>query len=319
MKKVYTFIMAAILIAQILGCKKDIKTIAVIKYTNHPALNELEDSFLHYFDSLKASLPSFKNIKIEVFNANGNPQTAKELAEITTRSETKAIVAIATPAAQAVIRTKSNIPLFYGAVADPLGAGILPSNRATGIQNAGPSIIRRAICVIHEAFPKVKRIGTLYNPGEQNSVYVQKLISQFADSLKIVVISRTILDPTQISSLCEDLTSQVDLIYSANDNTVNAGVSTLVSICDNKKIPFVIGDLSTLSKGPCMAIGLEYKDLGISLGKQVQRFFQGESVTNIKPEGPPLPKVWINLKKINALGRNIEFNQNVKTDKIINQ
>lgn len=307
-------IISALIIFLLTSCEKEHITIAVIKFTNHPALNEFEDGFLSYMDSMKKNSGIYNNINIEVYNANGNPQKAKELAEISTRKDTKLIVAIATPAAQAVTRTQSNIPLFYGAVADPIGAGIIPSNRATGIQNSGPTIIRKALCFITEFFPKATRLGTLYNPGEQNSVYVQKLIKYYADSLKLKLIQRTILDPTQLSSITEDLTSQVDVIYSANDNTVNAGVATVVSICNSTKTPFIIGDLSTLQNGPMISIGLEYRELGASLARLVNRYLQGEPIKSLPPLGPPEPKIWINIERVKAYGLKIPDKLSIKID-----
>lgn len=307
----------------IVGCERKpknttvIQNIAVIKFVTHPALDELENGFLNYLESSKKSNLKLANLNIERYNANRNPQRAKELAEIASRSDVQLIVAIATPAAQAVSRTPTKIPLLYGAVADPKGAGIIPSDRATGIQNAGPSIIQKAITVIHAFFPTVRRIGTIYNPAEQNSVYVQKLIKQFSDSLNLELIQRTVTDPTQLSSMTEDLASSVDLIYSANDNTVNAGVATVVSVCNAKKKPFVIGDLSTLSKGPLMAVGLEYRSMGTELAKMAEQILLGKPLSEFPPRDPPEPEVWINNDTLAKLGLTIPPNLVPSIDKTI--
>jgi len=307
----------------IVGCERksqnnaEIKNVVVIKFVTHPALDELENGFLDYLESSKKTNPNLANLKIEQYNANGNPQRAKELAEIASRSDVQLIVAIATPAAQAVSRTPSEIPLLYGAVADPKGAGIIPSNRATGIQNAGPNIIQKAIKVIHDFFPSFKRIGTIYNPAEQNSVYVQNLIKQFSDSLGLELVQRTVTDPTQLSSVTEDLTSNVDLIYSANDNTVNSGIATVVSVCKAKKIPFVIGDLSSLSKGPLMAIGLEYKSMGIQLGEMAEQILLGKPLSELPPQEPPDPNVWVNSDTLTKLSLTIPPDVTPEIDKII--
>lgn len=303
----------AVMFLAIAGCNpepKNTTNIIIIKFVTHPALDELENGFLDYLETLKDNHPELANLNIERYNANGNPQRAKELAEIASRKDVQLIVAIATPAAQAVSRTPTKIPLLYGAVADPKGAGIIPSDRATGIQNAGPGIIRKAIEVIHTSFPSVKRIGTIYNPAEQNSVYVQKYIKQFSDSFDIKLIQRTVTDPTQLSSMTDDLTSSVDLIYSANDNTVNTGIASVVSVCNAKKIPFVIGDLSTLSNGPLMAIGLEYKSMGMELGKMAEQILLGEPLSKLPPRSAPEPKVWVNQVSLTALGLKIPADAN---------
>ena len=75
------------------------------------------------------------------------------------RSNHSVLVAIATPAAQALVRTPGETPIVYAAVADPQGAGVLPSDRATGIQNAGPHIIEAAIAFMD--VPNRSRIAIL--------------------------------------------------------------------------------------------------------------------------------------------------------------
>ena len=298
-------------------CSRQPNNIAVIKFATHPALDEFESGFLDYLAAAKMHNTRLATINIEKYNANGNPQRAKELAEIASRSDVQLIVAIATPAAQAVCRTPTNIPLLYGAVADPNGAGIIPSDRATGIQNAGPNIIWRAVRIIHLLFPNARRIGTMYNPGEQNSVYVQGLIKQVCDSLRIDLIQRTITDPSQLSSMTEDLASSVDLIYSANDNSVNAGVASVVSVCNATRKPFIIGDLSTLYKGPLIAIGLEYRSMGAQLAMMAEQILLGRPLSEIPPEGSPDPKVWLNRNTLTSLGITLSREGVSKIDSIL--
>jgi len=143
---------------------KSTKTkIAILKYATHPALDELETEFTIHLDSLLSTVDSLKYISMEKYNANGNPQTAKSIAESFNYKDIKMILTIGTPSAIAVSKTQSTLPYVYGAVADPYGAGIIPSDRATGIQNAGENIIVQALTFIKAAFPEIKKIGSIYN------------------------------------------------------------------------------------------------------------------------------------------------------------
>src|ERR1039458_5901701 len=185
--------------------------IVILKYTTHPALDELEKSFIERLNSNVKGNPALANIEIEQYNAGGNQQRAMEYARIATDPKVKLILAIGTPAAQAVSKTDSSIPLLYGAVANPKDAGLIPSARATGIQNASPQVIEQAVAFIHTMFPKATRIGTLYNPSEQNSVGVQKFIQASCDARNLQLIQVTVNDPSQIFSRAEYLASQVDV------------------------------------------------------------------------------------------------------------
>ena len=289
------------------GCHRESekRVVSIIKFVPHPALDEMEIGFTDVVEDAIRTNPALKNFQIEHTNANRNPQRAKELAEIATRSDVKLIFAIATPAAQAVSKIPSEIPLLYGAVADPMSAGIIPSKRATGIKNVGPAIVRAAVEFILKFAPHTKVIGTLYNPGEQNSVYVQDILVKICNEHGVKLVQQPVYDTSQVASMAEDLTNQADVIYSANDNTVNAAIASVVAVAKAKRKPFFIGDLSSLKEGAVAAIGLEYKSMGRSLGEMAIKILSGIPISQIEPQEPPTPEIWLNSKVLNDLNLTI--------------
>ncbi len=278
------------------GCGKvdsnKYKKVAILKFTTHPALDELEKGFSQKLQNL------FKNkndsVIIEYYNADGRVQNAKSIAGSLNISKPDIIFVIGTPAAIQLVNTPSNIPIIYGAVADPIGAKIIPSDRVTGIQNAGENIIVKALSFIRIAFPNAKTIGTIYNPSEQNSKYVQTFMEKNSSNYGFKFIQVPITEISQITSSIEYLSNQVDVIYSANDNTVNSGIGSVTTICEKKNIPFVIGDLSTLSKGPLFAIGLEYLSMGFDLADITFKILNGAKITDFPPREAPNPQIWMN-------------------------
>jgi putative ABC transport system substrate-binding protein len=283
----------------LLGCdakKIEKEQIAILKYATHPALDEMETAYAAELTSLLNSDENLsKRYEIVKFNANGNKQTAKVIAEAFNYKKIRLIMTIGTPAATAVAKTKSDIPFVYGAVADPTGAGIL-SERSTGIQNAGENVVVQSLRFIKAAFPSAKTIGTLYNPNEQNSVFVQNFLKENAVTMGFKLKQVSIDGTGQLAGLTDALTSQVDVIYSANDNTVNAGVAAVVSVCNKKLKPFVIGDLSTLSKGPLFAVGLEYSGMGKDLAQITFQVLKGKKITEFPPLPAPTGQIWVNDK-----------------------
>ncbi len=276
--------------------------IAILKYATHPALDEMENA---YYENLSKSLSSDKQLsekyEINKYNANGNRVTAKTIAESFGFKKVKLIFTIGTPAAQAVANTKSEIPFIYGAVADPQGAGVI-TPRSTGIQNAGESIVIQSLEFIHAAFPKAKVIGTIYNPSEQNSVYVQGFIKSNTEKMGLKLKQVSTAGTAELATLADALTNEVDVVYSANDNTVNAGITSIVAVCNKKKKPFVIGDLSTLSKGPLFAVGLEYSGMGKELANTTFQILSGKPISNFPPQSVPKGKIWVNNQTKKLLG-----------------
>lgn len=285
--------------------------IIILKYATHPALDELEDNFVR---SLKSHLP---NVLIEKLNANGNPVSAKQLAESATRADVNLIVALATPATQAVARTPSEIPLLYAAVADPEGAHVV-LDRSTGIQNAGANIVKKALQTIKMLYPDAKKIGTIYNPTEQNSIYVQNLIKQQCDQMKLSLVQRTVSDPTQFQETVEQLRPQIDVLYCANDNLVNKGALTIAMTAQALKLPFVIGELSAVSKGAVAGVGVEYSSMGIHLGEMAVKILMRKPNEPLPQREPPAdPQLWLNMSAAKQIGLEVSEQISKVADKII--
>lgn len=284
------------------------RTVAIIKFVTHPALDETESGVTEAIKAAQQSNPELSNVRLEYYTADGNPQLAKQLAETVSRSDVVLIIAIATPAAQAVARTPSKIPMLYAAVADPEGSGILASGRASGIRNVGENIIDRAVSFIRTAFPTAKRIGTIFNPSEQNSVYVQSLLKSSASKYQFELVQTEVTDKTQVASATEDLAKRVDVLYSANDNTVNATIASVVNVTKATKTPFILGDLSTLKAGAFAAVGLEYAAMGRDVGGMAVALLKGAPLASIPPRNAPDPQIWVNQKTVTLLGITLDPN-----------
>jgi putative ABC transport system substrate-binding protein len=88
-----------------------------------------------------------------------------------------AIVAIATPSAQAVIASTKTVPVVFSAVTDPVAAKLVPSwepskNNVTGVSDL--LALDKQMDLVKQVVPNAKRIGMVYNPGEANSAVVVK-------------------------------------------------------------------------------------------------------------------------------------------------
>ena len=98
----------------------DTKSVAVTAIVEHPALDAVRDGVR---DELKAAgFEAGKTLKFEYQSAQGNTGTAAQIARKYVGDRPDAIVAIATPSAQAVVAATKTIPVVYSAVTDPVAA-----------------------------------------------------------------------------------------------------------------------------------------------------------------------------------------------------
>ena len=99
------------------------KTVAVTAIVEHPALDAARDGVK---DELKAAgFESGKGFKFEYQSAQGNSGTAAQIARKYVGDKPDAIVAIATPSAQAVVAATKDVPVVFSAVTDPVAAKLI--------------------------------------------------------------------------------------------------------------------------------------------------------------------------------------------------
>ena len=100
----------------------DAKKIGVLQYVQHPALDKANEGFV------AALKEAGMNVDIEQENAGGEQSAAQTIANKLVNDKKDLILAIATPAAQAVAGATSDIPVVITAVTDPAESGLVDSN-----------------------------------------------------------------------------------------------------------------------------------------------------------------------------------------------
>ncbi len=104
-----------------------------------------------------------QNIQIEQYFAEGRQDRVDALADQIARESFDVIVAFATPAAHAVKRATTRIPIVFGS-ADPLGTGLVtnlarPGGNLTGVSSMLADIEGKRLALLRELMPNVERVA----------------------------------------------------------------------------------------------------------------------------------------------------------------
>src|SRR5262245_49926098 len=111
-----------------------------------------------------------QNIVIEYRSADGRierfPQLANELASL----NLDLILANNTPAARAVQRATSTIPIVVPVMGDSVADGLVaslaqPGGNITGLTFLGPELASKRLGLLNQALPNASRVGALWHPG----------------------------------------------------------------------------------------------------------------------------------------------------------
>ena len=263
----------------------DQKSVAVTAIVEHPALDAVRDGVQA---ALKAEgFEEGKNLKWQYQSAQGNTGTAAQIARKFVGDKPDAIVAIATPSAQAVVAATKTVPVVFSAVTDPVAAKLVPSwepskNNVTGVSDL--LALDKQMELVKKVVPNAKRVGMVYNPGEANSVVVVKELRALLPKLGMTLVEAAAPRSVDVGSAARSLVGKADVIYTNTDNNVVSAYEALVKVGQESKLPLVASDTDSVARGAVAALGINYRDLGEQTGRMVARILSGEKPGAIKTE-----------------------------------
>ena len=271
------------------------KSVAVTAIVEHPALDAVRDGVQAALND--AGFEAGKNLKWQYQSAQGNTGTAAQIARKFIGDKPDAIVAIATPSAQAVIASTKNVPVVFSAVTDPVAAKLVPSWEASKTNVTGVSdmlALKQQMDLVKQVVPGAKRVGMVYNPGEANSVVVVKELQKLLPTLGMTLVEAAAPRSVDVGSAARSLIGKVDVIYTNTDNNVVSAYEALVKVGQESKIPLVASDTDSVKRGAIAALGINYRDLGEQTGRMVVRILKGEKPGDIKPESSTKVELFVN-------------------------
>lgn len=199
--------------------------IGVVQLVDHEALN---DSVRGITDGLKARGLAGS---LDLQNAHGDQSTLKTIGDRFVHKDAKLIFAVATPAVQAMARATKTIPIVGAAVTSYTAAKVIASNEhpggnVTGVSNIGP--VAAQLDLFMKLVPNAKRVGTIYNAGEINSVVQIELLRAAAKARGIELEEATVTNLTDLQSAVVSMSKKVDGFVFPTDNVVVAGMAVVL-------------------------------------------------------------------------------------------
>ena len=245
MKKSVLVLLALAVVALATGCTKknavsasaseakDSKLkIGIIQLVEHPALDAAYKGFV---DGLAdAGYKDGENIAIDYQNAQGEQANCVTIANKLVNDKDDLILAIATPAAQAVAQLTKDIPILITAVTDPESAKLVetnahPGNNVTGTSDLTP--VSAQIDLLKRIVPNAKTVGLMFCSSEQNSVFQIGLAKAACERSGLKYVEGSVSNSNEIQQVTQSLVGKVDAIYIPTDNMLAAGMPLEFRCC----------------------------------------------------------------------------------------
>jgi len=267
------------------GGGKKVFKIGVLQLVTHDALDAAYEGFVDGLE--EAGLVEDEDFTIDYQNAQGEKANCQTIAAKFVNDNVDLVLAIATPAAQAMASESSEIPILVTAVTDPADAKLVESNEKSGTNVAGTSDltpVKEQMELLTEILPEAETVAVLYNSSESNSVFQVNLAKEAAEELGLSIIDASVSQSSEIQSVVESLVGKVQAIYSPTDNMIASGMATVSMITQEAGIPVIVGEEGMLSNGGLATYGVNYYDLGKLTSSQAVEIIK----ENRKPADMPI-------------------------------
>lgn len=248
--------------------------IGVSQYVTHPSLDEATKGFKQAIED--------SGLKVEYVdqNAQGDPNNAATIAQNLVADKVDLIFANATPSAIAAAKETKDIPIIFTSVTDPISAKLVesmenPGGNVTGTIDNHPDAIPNTIKFLNEQ-TDYKKIGIVYNAGEENSVSQINSVKEAAKGTDLEIVEATVSNTSEVKQAAESLIGRVDAFYVFTDNTVVSALESVIDVANSKKIPLFVGEPDSVQRGGFAAFGISYYDIGYKAGEMAVQILKGE-------------------------------------------
>lgn len=285
--------------------------VGITQIVEHPSLDAATEGFK------TALTDAGLNVEFVEENAQNDQSMNMTIAQNLVNEGVDLIFANSTPSAQAVKGATSDIPIIFTSVTDAVGSELIdsmetPGGNVTGTVDLHPDTIANTVAFLKDELG-AKKVGTVYNTGEQNSVAQIEQVKGLLDEAGIELVEAAVSTSAEVKQATESLIGKVDSLYIITDNTVVSALESVIDVANANQLPLMVGELDSVERGGLAAYGFEYYDIGYEAGEMAVKILNGEATASEIPAAYPANlKLLINKGTAESLGLEIKDSWNAE-------
>lgn len=278
-------------------------------FNEHTATTEARRGIL---DELAAQ--GFKDgstMVLQVQSAQGDFVTQRQIAQKFVGESPDLIIAISTPTAQAMAAATNKLPVVFCTVTDPVAAKVVnsleaPGRNLTGAANMPP--FADLLELVKRIQPDVKRVGTIYNPGEANSVAQIAALKKAAEAQGLALVEATALQGPDVLTSARNLAGRADAILLTQDILSTTNLASVVKVGQDAKLPVYTSDVTTVPLGVVASTGVDLYRLGRVAGGMAAKVLEGANPATMPVQSLKATQIVVNPAAAAKMGVRIPEN-----------
>ena len=249
-----------------------------------------------------------RNIAIEYRWADGRYERFAALVAELIAAKVDVIVTAGTPAALAVKKATSTVPLVMVAVGDPVGTGLVPSlarpdGNLTGLSSVAPDLEGKRLELLREIVPSVSRIAVFLNSVNPFHATSMRQAQTAGKTLGIKVQQYDIRKSEDLDGAFAAIRKErPDALLILADRVFLHNRERIVDFTEEQRLPNVSAYKEVVEAGGLMSYGPSYEDMHKRAAIYVNKILKGAKPGNLPIEQPTKFTLVVNLKAAKALG-----------------
>ncbi|MPM12462.1 hypothetical protein SDC9_58815 [bioreactor metagenome] len=278
--------------------------VGIIQMMDHVALNGAREGFIQALAD--KGLVDGQNVEIDYKDANADSNNYSTIADQFVMDKKDLVLAIATPAAQAMAAKTTEIPILATAVTSFTAAGLVDSDEVPGGNVSGTTDMNpvdKQMELMFTLCPNVKTVGFLYCSSEDNSRLQVDIAKKWLDAKGIKYVERTVSNQNEVQQATQSIVTECDAIYLPTDNIFAATMPIVNEITVAAGIPTICGEAGMVQNGGFATLGITYYGIGYQAGLMaVDILVNGADISKMPITGSNEFEYCINGDVAKALG-----------------
>ena len=249
-----------------------------------------------------------RNIVIEYRWADGKYERFPALVAELIAAKVEVIVTAGTPAALAMKKATTTVPLVMVAVGDPVGTGLVPSlarpgGNLTGLSSVAPDLEGKRLQLLREVVPALSHVAMFIN--SVNPFHVSS-IRQARAAAKTMGIKLQLHDIHKSEDLDDAFAAirkeRPDALLILADRVFLHNRERMMDFTKEQRLPNVNAYKELVEVGGLMSYGPSYEDMHRRAAIYVDKILKGAKPADLPIEQPSKFTFIVNLKAAKALG-----------------
>jgi putative ABC transport system substrate-binding protein len=278
--------------------------IAVANFGPHPQLRLLADNFK------AAILAAGINAQFDEDHVNFDRTLVPQLLNKLASHDPDLMLTITTPLTQTAkqVLASRKFPIVFAPVTDPVRSKVLASWDHGDPLMVGASNMPDldATCeFIKTLLPQAKRLGILYNPGDDSDNAFADALEQIAPRHGLTLVRVGVDNANDIPQRVQSMDGKVDAVFVPASSLLQPASAAIASAANRIKLPIFNSDPGKVRNHEMLAAySVDWPQIGTNAGKLAAAILKGKKPSELAVwrAGPNDREVVISAKRMQALG-----------------